>query len=62
MLGFTAHGVYAPPMLHDGELEDARWFTRAQLRAGAVQLPPREAISRRLIEHWLDAADQGAAS
>jgi NAD+ diphosphatase len=57
MLGFHAHGDYAEPTLHDGELEDARWFSRAELRAGAVLLPPREAISRRLIDSWLDAVD-----
>jgi NAD+ diphosphatase len=55
MLGFHARGEYAAPTLHDGELEDVRWFSRAELRSGAVQLPPREAISRRLIDSWLDA-------
>jgi NAD+ diphosphatase len=57
MLGFTAQGEPANPTLHDGELEDARWYSRAELRAGAVLLPPPEAISRRLIEHWLDQAN-----
>ena len=55
MLGFQAHGDYAEPTLHDGELEDARWFTRDQLRDGSVLLPPAEAISRRLIDSWLGA-------
>ena len=55
MLGFQARGDYAEPTLHDGELEDARWFTRDQLQAGAVLLPPAEAISRRLIDSWLSA-------
>ncbi|MEO8306421.1 MAG: NAD(+) diphosphatase [Pseudomonadota bacterium] len=55
MLGFQARGEYAVPTLRDGELEDARWFTSAQLRAGAVLLPPRETISRRLIDAWLDS-------
>lgn len=55
MLGFQARGFYVVPTLHDGELEDARWFTRAELRAGTVLLPPRETISRRLIDSWLDA-------
>jgi len=53
MLGFIARADYAPPQLRDGELEDARWLTRAQLRAGEVHLPPREAIARQLIDHWL---------
>jgi NAD+ diphosphatase len=55
MLGFQARGDYSLPVLHDGELEDARWFTSDELRSGAVLLPPRETISRRLIESWLDA-------
>jgi NAD+ diphosphatase len=54
MLGFRARGEYAVPTLHDGELEDARWFTSAELRAGSVLLPPKETISRRLIDSWLD--------
>ncbi len=53
MLGFTARAVAAAPVLHDGELEEARWFTRGQIAGGAVRLPPPEAISRRLIDAWL---------
>jgi NAD+ diphosphatase len=54
MLGFIARGEYRPPLLRDGELEDARWLTRADIKAGVVHLPPRESISRRLIDHWLN--------
>jgi len=36
------------------ELEDARWFTREQIIAGAATLPPPTSISHRLIEHWFD--------
>jgi len=52
MLGFIADGEgdVAP---NDSELEDAGWFSPAQVRAGEVLLPPVESISRRLIEHWL---------
>jgi NAD+ diphosphatase len=53
MLGFTARAVATMPVLHDGELEDARWVSRAELRSGAVTLPPAESISRRLIDGWL---------
>lgn len=53
MLGFTARAAMTPPVLHDGELEDARWFARDELLGGAVKLPPPEAISRRLIDAWL---------
>jgi NAD+ diphosphatase len=57
MLGFTARALPATPVLHDGELEEAGWFSRAQLRSGAVLLPPPEAISRRLIDSWLLQAE-----
>jgi NAD+ diphosphatase len=56
MLGFVARAEATTPELRDGELEDARWFTREQIRSGTVHLPPRESISRRLIEHWLHGA------
>jgi NAD+ diphosphatase len=56
MLGFTARAAIRTPVLHDGELEEAHWFTRAQVAEGAVRLPPREAISRRLIEAWLQGS------
>jgi NAD+ diphosphatase len=57
MLGFTARAQPATPVLHDGELEEAGWFSRAQLSSGAVLLPPPETISRRLIDSWLLQAD-----
>jgi NAD+ diphosphatase len=56
MLGFTAEATIAPPVLHDGELEDARWFHREQLLRGEVGLPPPVSISRRLIDSWLKHA------
>jgi NAD+ diphosphatase len=55
MLGFEALGDYAAPHLVDGELEDARWFTREQVGSGQVLLPPPHSISRRLIDSWLFA-------
>jgi endonuclease III len=51
---FMARATCAPPVLRDGELEAAGWFTREDLRAGAVLLPPSEAISRQLIDAWLN--------
>jgi len=56
MLGFTAEGTHATPQLRDGELEDARWLTREEIKAGVVHLPPRDAIARRLIDDWLGTA------
>jgi len=60
MLGFTAHAVTHEVQLRDQELEDARWFTRADIAKGLCSLPPRQSISYRLIEHWFDAAAHGA--
>jgi NAD+ diphosphatase len=55
MLGFTAHAVSKEVHLRDQELEDARWFTRAELASNGALLPPRQSISFRLIEQWFDA-------
>jgi NAD+ diphosphatase len=59
MLGFIAPWRAGEPCRIDGELEDVRWFERANV-AAAVDgedvppgLPPRFAIARRLLEHWL---------
>jgi NAD+ diphosphatase len=58
MLGFTAHAVTQAVELHDDELEDARWFTRAELAAGTPLLPPTQSISFTLIENWFDAGSE----
>jgi len=55
MLGFTAHAVSSEVRLRDEELEDARWFTRADLASGTPLVPPNVSISFRLIEHWFNA-------
>ncbi|MEO6967797.1 MAG: NAD(+) diphosphatase [Rhodanobacteraceae bacterium] len=59
MLGFTATAAMREINLIDGELEDARWFTPAQLIDGAreatLALSSPLSISYRLIEHWLRA-------
>jgi hypothetical protein len=34
-------------------MADVRWFTREELRSGAVKLSPRFSISRYLIDSWL---------
>jgi NAD+ diphosphatase len=58
MLGFHARGIdNGGIQLVDGELEDARWFTREQVgqaigRRGPLRLPPGISIARRLIEDW----------
>jgi NAD+ diphosphatase len=70
MLGFCAAYESGEPTIGDQELQDVRWFSRAELEhaaaqpesdhwgspgdpGGALALPPRLAIARRLIEHWL---------
>jgi NAD+ diphosphatase len=55
MLGFTARARLTDIELSDEELEDARWFTRAQLAAGEIALPTTHSISFRLIEDWYDS-------
>jgi NAD+ diphosphatase len=54
MLGFRAVARTHDVSLRDGELEDARWFTRAELGSGGPALPPAGAISARLIDAWID--------
>ena len=55
MLGFTARAVSREVRLNDRELEEARWFTRADLAGGQVLFPTNQSISFRLIEQWFDA-------
>ncbi len=52
MLGFTAEALSEDILLNDGELEDAQWFTRKQLRSGFPKLPYRLSIARRLVDDW----------
>jgi NAD+ diphosphatase len=54
MLGFQARAAAGSPVRVSGELEDARWFTRAQLAAGEALAPPSHSISWRLISTWLE--------
>jgi NAD+ diphosphatase len=53
MLGFRATAG-AQQQIHRGsELADVQWFTRAELLADKILLPPPQAIARRLIDAWL---------
>jgi len=56
MLGFHAVATSERIALNDGELEDARWFTRAELASGEHKLPYRISIARRLVDDWISAA------
>jgi NAD+ diphosphatase len=58
MLGFAARWRSGEPRRQEREIEDVRWFSRAEVAAavagdGALGLPDRYAIARRLIEAWL---------
>ncbi len=59
MLGFTATADPVEPRVNTAELESARWFTRAEVRAcpenDMFRLPRRVSISRRMIEDWAKA-------
>jgi NAD+ diphosphatase len=58
MLGYYARATPGPVTLHDNELQDARWFTRAEIAEwvpqGRLRLPSRVSIAYRLLEHWFD--------
>jgi NAD+ diphosphatase len=59
MLGFIATWQAGEPRRIDEELDDVRWFERAEVEAavddrpGPLGVPPRFAIARRLLEHWV---------
>jgi NAD+ diphosphatase len=63
MLGFTAQAASDVIHLNDGELEDARWFSREEIveavGSGVMRLPLEVSISYRLVESWFDAGDLG---
>lgn len=56
MLGFVGRAESTEITVDQDEIEDARWFTRAEMRAeaeaGHLVLPGGVSISRSLVEHW----------
>ncbi len=56
MLGFVARAETTEVEVDGDEIEDARWFTRAEMKAqaeaGTLVLPGGISISRSLVEHW----------
>jgi NAD+ diphosphatase len=56
MLGFVGRAESTEIRVDDDEIEDARWFTREEVVAGAADgslvLPGGISISRALVEHW----------
>jgi NAD+ diphosphatase len=62
MLGFYALcDPEAMPVPRDGELEDARWFTKDELRDGSAMLPTPVSIAYKLITDWLGSPADGRA-
>jgi NAD+ diphosphatase len=63
MLGFMAQAANEAIRVDGDELENARWFTREEMRdmlkQGALSIPFKLAISYHLIENWFDAGDLG---
>jgi NAD+ diphosphatase len=59
MVGFTARATHTEIDVDGSEIEDAQWFTRAEMRAsaesGELVLPGGFSISRSLIESWYGA-------
>lgn len=67
MIGCLAHADDPALTVDKTELEDARWFTRAEVaeamdlagrgeRGGAFNVPGRQAIAHHLMRWWLDGA------
>jgi NAD+ diphosphatase len=55
MLGFRARADGdTEPVARDGELEDARWFHRDELRDGSAMLPTPVSIAYKLITDWVN--------
>jgi NAD+ diphosphatase len=56
MLGFLGRASSDAIVVDGREIQDARWFTRAQMKdqadAGTLVLPGGVSISRSLVEHW----------
>jgi NAD+ diphosphatase len=55
MLGYTARALGSELTLRDGELAEARWFTRDEIRSGTgpARLPPPVSIAHRIISDWI---------
>jgi len=57
MIGFLAQAISSEIRLNDAELEDAQWFTRADLGREFPGLPSSVSIARRLVDHWVQLGD-----
>jgi len=61
MLGFTAKAKSNEIMIAKNELEDARWFSRQEIKDnlnnGVMRLPLKVSIAYNLIKAWYDKGD-----
>jgi NAD+ diphosphatase len=62
MIGCVARALSSEVTVDKSELEDARWFTRADIRkslaqpgAGGVFVPPPVAIAHHLVRFWAES-------
>jgi len=59
MLGFRGEATSTEVTHHDGEIAEARWFTREgmlkAIRTDDLKVAPTISIARKLIEHWYGA-------
>jgi NAD+ diphosphatase len=56
MIGFQADAPRGSEIRTGDELEDARWFTREEIRSDGLPLvPPSHSISYRLITTWVES-------
>ena len=57
MLGFTARALDDRIVVDNHEIEQARWYTRKELKASpeneTFRLPRRDSIARRLVDDWI---------
>jgi NAD+ diphosphatase len=55
MLGYVARATDLELQVDDDEIEEARWFTRDELRSGTgpQALPPNVSIARHIIDRWV---------
>jgi NAD+ diphosphatase len=56
MIAFDAVAEDRTLRVNTGEMEDARWFTRAEIDEGlaarTLELSPVDSVSRLLVERW----------
>jgi NAD+ diphosphatase len=55
MLGFTARATGEELRIDNDEIEEARWFSRDELRSGSgpQALPPTVSIARHIVDRWV---------